>query len=74
MNRVSMILCSALHDKTQSILTQIVSHLDYSSIIKQRSLGPDNLDDGSDPSTAFLDALRTRAMEFVHLPSASCSD
>ncbi|KAH8833863.1 hypothetical protein DL96DRAFT_1810250 [Flagelloscypha sp. PMI_526] len=58
---------TALHDKTQSILTQIVSHLDYSSIIKQRSLGPDNLDDGQDPSSAFLDALRTRAMDDLTL-------
>lgn len=54
----------ALRDKTQSILTQIVAHLDYSSMIKQRSLGP-SLDDDSDadPSAAFLDALRTRAMD-----------
>lgn len=32
-------------------------------MVKQRSLGPDNLDDGSDASSAFLDALRTRAMD-----------
>ncbi|KAF9533426.1 hypothetical protein CPB83DRAFT_845240 [Crepidotus variabilis] len=56
----------ALRDKTQSILTQIVAHLDYSSMVKQRSLGPDNMDDGSDPSSAFLDALRTRAMDDMH--------
>ncbi|KAF9232973.1 hypothetical protein BU15DRAFT_90514 [Melanogaster broomeanus] len=56
----------ALRDKTQSILTQIVAHLDYSSMVKQRSLGPDNLDDGTDPSSAFLDALRTRAMDEMH--------
>lgn len=53
----------ALRDKTQSILTQIVAHLDYSAMVKQRSLGPDNMDDGTDPSSAFLDALRTRAMD-----------
>ncbi|TFK60414.1 hypothetical protein BDN72DRAFT_779445 [Pluteus cervinus] len=56
----------ALRDKTQSILTQIVAHLDYSSMVKQRSLGPDNMDDGDDPSSAFLDALRTRAMDEMH--------
>jgi regulator of protease activity HflC (stomatin/prohibitin superfamily) len=56
----------ALRDKTQSILTQIVAHLDYSSMVKQRSLGPDNMDDGTDPSSAFLDALRTRAMDEMH--------
>ncbi|THU99362.1 hypothetical protein K435DRAFT_719810 [Dendrothele bispora CBS 962.96] len=56
----------ALRDKTQSILTQIVAHLDYSAMIKQRSLGPDNMDDGTDGSSAFLDALRTRAMDEMH--------
>ncbi|KAL6302736.1 band 7 domain-containing protein [Sparassis latifolia] len=57
----------ALRDKTQSILTQIVAHLDYSSMVKQRSLGPDNLDEGGDASSPFLDALRTRAMDDLHL-------
>ncbi|KAF9442914.1 hypothetical protein P691DRAFT_809751 [Macrolepiota fuliginosa MF-IS2] len=56
----------ALRDKTQSILTQIVAHLDYSAMIKQRSLGPDNMEDGTDASSAFLDALRTRAMDEMH--------
>ncbi|KAL0566157.1 hypothetical protein V5O48_015863 [Marasmius crinis-equi] len=56
----------ALRDKTQSILTQIVAHLDYSAMVKQRSLGPDNMEDGTDPSSAFLDALRTRAMDEMH--------
>jgi regulator of protease activity HflC (stomatin/prohibitin superfamily) len=57
----------ALRDKTQSVLTQIVSHLDYSSMVKQRSLGPDNFDDGSnEASAAFLDALRTRAMDDLY--------
>ena len=56
----------ALRDKTQSVLTQIVSHLDYSSMVKQRSLGPDNLDDGTEASAAFLDALRTRAMDDLY--------
>ncbi|KAF8892638.1 hypothetical protein BD779DRAFT_1200154 [Infundibulicybe gibba] len=56
----------ALRDKTQSILTQIVAHLDYSAMVKQRSLGPDNMEDGADPSSAFLDALRTRAMDEMH--------
>ena len=35
-------------------------------MVKQRSLGPDNLEDGTDPSSAFLDALRTRAMDDLH--------
>ncbi|KAJ7470520.1 hypothetical protein FB451DRAFT_1253977 [Mycena latifolia] len=56
----------ALRDKTQSILTQIVAHLDYSSMVKQRTLGPNNLEDGNDPSSQFLDSLRTQAMDEMH--------
>ncbi|KAJ7046536.1 hypothetical protein C8F04DRAFT_1060846 [Mycena alexandri] len=56
----------ALRDKTQSILTQIVAHLDYSSMVKQRTLGPNNLEDGIDPSSQFLDSLRTQAMDELH--------
>ncbi|KAJ7273467.1 hypothetical protein B0H12DRAFT_493547 [Mycena haematopus] len=56
----------ALRDKTQSILTQIVSHLDYSSMVKQRTLGPNNIQDATDPSSQFLDSLRTQAMDEMH--------
>lgn len=35
-------------------------------MVKQRSLGPDNMEDGNDPSSAFLDALRSRAMDDMH--------
>ncbi|KAF8588595.1 hypothetical protein K439DRAFT_1629599 [Ramaria rubella] len=57
----------ALRDKAQSVLTQIVSHLDYSAMVKQRSLGGDHLGvDNNDPSSAFLDALRTQAMDELH--------
>jgi hypothetical protein len=35
-------------------------------MVKQRSIGPD-MDDGTDPSSAFLDALRTRAMDDLHM-------
>ncbi|KAJ7135020.1 hypothetical protein C8R43DRAFT_1021950 [Mycena crocata] len=56
----------ALRDKTQSILTQIVSHLDYSSMIKQRTLGPGNLEEPNDPSSQFLDSLRTQALDEMH--------
>jgi hypothetical protein len=41
--------------------------VDYSAMVKQRSLGPDNMDEGTDASSsAFLDALRTRAMDDMH--------
>ena len=38
-------------------------------MVKQRSLGPDNMEDGTDPSSPFLDALRTRAMDDMHVAS-----
>ena len=41
--------------------------VDYSAMVKQRSFGPDNMVDGTDPSSAFLDALRTRAMDDMHV-------
>ncbi|KDQ62640.1 hypothetical protein JAAARDRAFT_122591 [Jaapia argillacea MUCL 33604] len=56
----------ALRDKAQSILTQIVAHLEYSAMVKQRTLSPDMSEDHNDPSSAFLDALRTRAMDDLH--------
>jgi len=55
----------ALRDKTQSILTQIVAHLDYSSMVKQRSLGGDIVEE-PETSSQFLDALRTHAMDDLH--------
>ncbi|KAH8989924.1 hypothetical protein EDB86DRAFT_3080693 [Lactarius hatsudake] len=55
----------ALRDKTQSILTQIVAHLDYGSMIKQRSIGGDSVEDPESPSQ-FLDALRSHAMDDLH--------
>ncbi|KZV74315.1 band 7 domain-containing protein [Peniophora sp. CONT] len=58
----------ALRDKTQSILTQIVAHLEYSSMVKQRSMAPEMQDEKErdDPSSQFLDSLRTRAMDDLH--------
>jgi len=56
----------ALRDKTQSILTQIVAHLDYSSMVKQRSIGGDSIEDSIEGSSQFLDALRTHAMDDLH--------
>ena len=35
-------------------------------MVKQRSLGPDSIEAGDDASSAFLDALRTRAMDEMH--------
>lgn len=38
-------------------------------MVKQRSLGPESSEPGDDASSAFLDALRTRAMDEMHLAS-----
>lgn len=44
-----------------------MSHLDYSAMVKQRSLGGDHITPaGDDASSAFLDALRTQAMDELH--------
>ncbi|GAA5996230.1 uncharacterized protein JCM10292_007476 [Rhodotorula paludigena] len=61
----------ALRDKTLSVLTQVVSHLDYSSLVRQRGFQPgDAVEAIDDSSTAFLDALRTRAMDELHESAA----
>jgi len=47
-----------LQDKTQSILTEVVSHFDWPPTAKQGSLGP-TLNDTTQVSAAFLGGLRT---------------
>jgi hypothetical protein len=39
--------------------------VDYSSMVKQRSIGGDGLDE-AESSSQFLDALRTHAMDDLH--------
>ncbi len=41
--------------------------MDYSSTLKQRSFGADSIESGDDAALPFLDALRTRAMDEMHL-------
>jgi hypothetical protein len=36
-------------------------------MVKQRSFSPGMSDDANDPSAAFLDALRTQAMDEMHV-------
>ena len=36
-------------------------------MVKQRSFGPGAMEDTNDPSAAFLDALRTQAMDEMHV-------
>jgi hypothetical protein len=61
---------SALQDKTLSCLTQVISHLEYASLLRQRGFATgDDARDGPDPDstpTAFLDAVRTQAMDELH--------
>ncbi|KAK4051584.1 hypothetical protein OIV83_002724 [Microbotryomycetes sp. JL201] len=56
---------AALQDKTLSVLTQLVSHLEYASLVKQRAFaaGDDISSGNTNENAAFLDALRTRAMD-----------
>lgn len=42
---------------------QLVSTVDYSSMVKQRTISPEFAEENGDASTAFLDALRTKAMD-----------
>ncbi|KAG9316074.1 hypothetical protein JVU11DRAFT_3744 [Chiua virens] len=62
----------ALRDKAQSILMNIAAHLSYSSMMKQSSLGPDNVDDGTHPASIFRDTLRGRAMDEMHNAASEC--
>lgn len=48
-----------------ALTTLLALTVDYSSMVKQRSIGPDNLHEGDeDQASAFLDALRTKGMLF----------
>ncbi|KAM0789759.1 hypothetical protein ACM66B_006614 [Microbotryomycetes sp. NB124-2] len=63
---------AALQDKTLSVLTQLVSHLEYASLVKQRAFAAgDDMSAGPTTATnensAFLDALRTRAMDELQI-------
>ena len=58
----------ALQDKTRSILTQVLAHLDYSSMARSRTAAPDPLVDSQhddDSNNVFVSAVRTQAMDEV---------
>ncbi|ORY52173.1 hypothetical protein BCR35DRAFT_19376 [Leucosporidium creatinivorum] len=61
---------AAIQDKTLSCLTQVVSHLEYASLLRQRGFATgDDARDGPEPDstpTAFLDAVRTQALDELH--------
>ncbi|CAD6889538.1 unnamed protein product [Tilletia controversa] len=54
----------ALNDQVQSILVNVMSHLAYAQMVRQRTLStePQSASDGG-KDEAFLDALRTRCMD-----------
>ncbi|KAI9433632.1 hypothetical protein BJY52DRAFT_1160217 [Lactarius psammicola] len=60
-----------LRDKAQSILTQIAARHDYSSMVKQRSIGGDGTM-GSESSSHFVDALGTHAMDELRPAALEC--
>lgn len=53
----------ALQDKARSILTQIVAHLDYSTMARTRNAAPDLHDGEDDAGAVFVSAVRTQAID-----------
>lgn len=65
----------ALQDKTRSILTQIIAHLDYSSMARTRTAAPDgitHMDDNmeEDVGAVFVSAVRTQAIDELKVAAA----
>jgi hypothetical protein len=63
----------ALQDKTRSILTQVLAHLDYSAMARSRTAAPDPLVDSQgedDMSNVFVSAVRTQAMDDLKVVAA----
>ncbi|KAH8917629.1 band 7 domain-containing protein [Atractiella rhizophila] len=65
----------SLQDKTRSILTQILAHLDYSMMAKSRNAAPELLADGTaadeeDPSSVFVSAVRREATDELKVVAA----
>ncbi|KAK0524542.1 hypothetical protein OC835_005885 [Tilletia horrida] len=59
----------ALSDQVQSILVNVMSHLAYAQMAKQRTLGAEMSTGGEDE--AFLDALRTRCLDDLSVAAKS---
>lgn len=54
----------ALQDKARSILTQIVAHLDYSTMARTRNAAPElHHGDDDDAGAVFVTAVRTQAID-----------
>jgi regulator of protease activity HflC (stomatin/prohibitin superfamily) len=53
----------ALQDKARSILTQIVAHLDYSTMARTRNAAPEFHDGEDDAGAVFVSAVRTQAID-----------
>ncbi|CAK9785710.1 hypothetical protein CC85DRAFT_279757, partial [Cutaneotrichosporon oleaginosum] len=53
----------ALQDKARSILTQIVAHLDYSTMARTRNAAPELHEVDDDVGAVFVSAVRTQAID-----------
>jgi hypothetical protein len=63
----------ALQDKTRSILTQVLAHLDYSAMARSRNAAPDAIVDSQhddDGSNIFVSAVRTQAIDELKVAAA----
>jgi len=63
----------ALQDKTRSILTQIVAHLDYSMMARTRTAAPEGgvaPDEDQDVGAVFVSAVRTQATDELKIAAA----
>jgi len=63
----------ALQDKTRSILTQVLAHLDYSAMARSRNAAPDALVDSQhddDGNNIFVSAVRTQAIDELKVVAA----
>jgi hypothetical protein len=64
----------ALQDKTRSILTQIIAHLDYATMARTRNAGPDGItandEHDDDVGAVFVSAVRTQAIDELKVAAA----
>jgi hypothetical protein len=64
----------ALQDKTRSILTQIIAHLDYSTMARTRNAAPEDVapndHENDDVGAVFVTAVRSQAMDELKIAAA----
>lgn len=63
----------ALQDKTRSILTQIIAHLDYATMARTRTAAPEGnvtIDHEDDVGAVFVSAVRTQATDELKIAAS----